>query len=173
MRRLLLYGLSSLLLLCSGALNAQTTPLAIRPLLRPQLKGQPPLEVNLDAKPGTCGFLQFAWQDFLALNWPALPINPGNKTSLARGLPDTAKVIGNTANGDNTAVWEQFQPNWYLFQPNNPPAQAVGGNSFAGWNQYAALPSACGPMTIRPPGYFRRFRNSMPCQACHRPSRRH
>ena len=151
LRRLLLYGLSSLLLLCGGALNAQTTPTCGPSVAPAQLKGQPPLEVNLNAQPGTCGFLQFAWQDFLALNWPALPINPGNKTSLARGLPDTAKVIGNSANGDNVAVWEQFQPNWYLFQPNNPPAQAVSGNSFAGWNQYPALPSACGPLTTPPP----------------------
>jgi hypothetical protein len=152
LRHLKLYGFSTLLLLCTGALNAQTPPPSCAPAIAPaQLKGQPPLEVNVDAKPGTCGFLQFAWQDFLALNWPALPINPGNKTSLARGLPNTNEVIGKTANGDNTAVWEQFQPNWYLFQPNNPPAQAAGGNSFAGWNQYAALPSACGPVTNPPP----------------------
>jgi hypothetical protein len=147
LRRLLLYGFS-LLLLCTSATHAQTCGPAIPPA---QLKGQLPLEVDLNAKPGTCGFLQFAWQDFVALNWPAQPINPANKTSLARGLPNAAQIIGNTANGDNTAVWEQFQPNWYLFQPNNPPAQSAGGNSYAGWNQYAALPSACGPMTNPPP----------------------
>jgi hypothetical protein len=148
LRRSLLYGLCSLFLLCGSALNAQTCAPAIPPA---QLKGQLPLEVNLDAKPGTCGFLQFAWQDFVALNWPALPVNPGNKTSLARGLPIPTQVIGNTANGDNPAVWEQFQPNWYLFQPNNPSAKAVSGNSYAGWNQYASLPSACGPATNPPP----------------------
>jgi hypothetical protein len=147
LRRLLFYG-PSLLMLYTGALNAQTCGPAIPPA---QLKGQLPLKVDENVKPGTCGFLQFAWQDFLALNWPAQPVNPNDKTRLARGLPNTAQVIGKTANGDNPAVWEQFQPNWYVFQTNNPPAKAAGGNSYAGWNQYAALPSACGPMTNPPP----------------------
>ncbi len=113
------------------------------------LKGQRPVEINTNSGPGTCGFLQFAWQDFLALNWPALAVDPTNTTAIARGLPDTSQTIGQ--NGDNGTVWEQFQPNWYLFQPNNPPPQAVSGNSFGAWNQYASLPSACGPQTTMPP----------------------
>lgn len=130
----------------TAPLHGQTCSPSIAPK---DLKGQRPLEINTQSGPGTCGFLQFAWQDFLALNWPALPVDPTNTTAIARGLPDTTQTIGQ--NGDNPTVWEQFQPNWYLFQPNNPPPQAVSGNSFGAWNQYASLPSACGPQTTTPP----------------------
>jgi hypothetical protein len=90
--------------------------------------------------------MQFAWQDFTALNWPALAVNPNNKTQIARGLPNTSQQIGGTSNGDNPTVWEQYQPNWYLFAYNNPPAPASGGNSFAAWNEWGQLPSSCGPL---------------------------
>lgn len=104
--------------------------------------GAPPTEVNTAITPGTCGFMQFAWQAFLAENWPPLPADPTNKTQKARALPDSTKVIGQT--GDNPTVWEQFQPNWYMFQPNDPPPMASGGQSFSAWNQNPKLPSSCG-----------------------------
>lgn len=137
----------------AAALLSLLMPLYGQPTCAPKiapakLKGQRPLEV-IQGPPGTCGFVQFSWQDFLSLSWPALPVDPNNKTSVARALPDTNKIIGQ--DGDNPTVWEQYQPNWYLFQPNNPPPQASAGNSFAGWNQYAALPAACGPQNVSPP----------------------
>jgi hypothetical protein len=109
------------------------------------LKGQRPLEINPSVPPGNCGFLQFAWQDFLALNWPPLGVDPTNTTAQARALPDATKVIGQ-AEKDNATVWEQNQPNWYVFSKNNPPPAAVGGQSFAAWNEDAWLPQACGPL---------------------------
>ncbi|MGA2736748.1 MAG: hypothetical protein ABSG65_04780 [Bryobacteraceae bacterium] len=130
----------------AASLEGQTCVPAVAPK---SLAGQRPLEINTGVAPGTCGFLQFAWQDFLALSWPPLTIDPNNGTSQSRGLPDPSQVIGQ--NGDNPTVWEQDQPNWYLFQPNNPPPTAVNGNSFAAWNKFAALPSACGPQNLSPP----------------------
>jgi hypothetical protein len=112
--------------------------------------GKPPLEVDPSVGPGTCGFLQFSWQAFFAMNWPALAFDPSNASKQARGLPDPARIIGQTANGDNETVWEQYQPNWYLFAPNNPPPPTVNGESFAAWNQDAALPAACGPRQLAP-----------------------
>src|SRR5262245_19506994 len=56
--------------------------------------GSPPLEVDLSTGPHTCGLLKFAWQGFLAMNWPAQDLRPEEKTHIARGLPDTTLVIG-------------------------------------------------------------------------------
>jgi len=126
----------------SYSASAQTCGLSPAPV---DLQGVRPLEINTGIGPGTCGFLQFAWQDFLALNWLPLPVVPGNSTAIARGLPDVSQVIGKAKN-NAPAVWEQFQPNWYQFWPNNPPPGAVGGDSFAAWNQNAWLPAACGPL---------------------------
>src|SRR5271168_5413230 len=76
------------------------------------LSGRRPVEINPNVPPGTCGFLQFAWQDFLGLNWPPLPLAVSG-TAQTRGLPDPNRVIGANTN-DNPTVWEQNQPNWYL-----------------------------------------------------------
>src|SRR4029453_12578342 len=52
---------------------------------------------------------------------------------------------------ERMTVWEQYQPNWYLFAPHNPPPAAMPplpaptSQSFAAWNQHANLPAACGP----------------------------
>jgi hypothetical protein len=100
------------------------------------------VEVDTSVGPGTCGFMQFAWQEFLAENWPPLPVDPTNITQKARGVPDSNQIIGQS--GDNATVWQQFQPNWYLFQPNDPPPLASAGQSFAAWNQNAKLPASCG-----------------------------
>jgi hypothetical protein len=110
--------------------------------------GAPPLEVDI-VGPGTCGFLQFAWKGFLAMNWPAQDIRPAEGSAIARGLPDRKLVIGQA--DEKTTVWEQYQPNWYLFAANNappaatPPLPAPGSQSFVAWNQHADLPAKCGP----------------------------
>jgi hypothetical protein len=123
-----------------------------KPVIPPaDLKGVRPTEI---VPPGThenCNFLQFAWQDFLAMNWPPLPTDPGNTHGIARGLPDQSKVIGQSDNGDNRTVWEQDQPNWYLFWPRNPPPPASDGQSFVAWNRHAWLPAACGPLADKLP----------------------
>lgn len=131
--------------------------------------GTPPREVVINEMPAHCGFLQFSWQAFMAMNWPALPISPGDTTQRARGLPDRTRQIGQD-DSDET-VWEQFQPNWYLFAPNNPPPASVNGDSWAAWNQHAALPAACGPKNL-PPGTksSRHSRSSSPCRASFRQS---
>src|SRR5260221_4825676 len=128
-------------------------PVSAQPCCQPNiapaaLNGRRPVEIDPGVHP--CGFLQFAWQDFIALNWPPVAPNPNNTTARARGLPDSGKVIGQGAN-DNPTVWEQSQPNWYLFWANNPPAAAVDGKSFAAWNQDAWLPAACGPLKLNLP----------------------
>lgn len=105
--------------------------------------GTPPLEVVINETPAHCGFLQFSWRMFFAMNWPALPADAANTSRLARGLPDHAKRIGQ--DDLDPTVWEQYQPNWSLFWPNNPPPPAQNGDSFTAWNRDAALPAACGP----------------------------
>lgn len=105
--------------------------------------GTPPLEIAFNETPAHCGFLQFSWRAFLAMNWPPLPVNAANAAQKARGLADPAKKIGQGK--DHETVWEQYQPNWYLFWPNNPPPAAQNGESFVAWNRQADLPAACGP----------------------------
>jgi hypothetical protein len=118
----------------SQAQTCQITAQQIR-----QSAGVPPTEINPAEGPGTCGFLKFSWRAFLALNWPAISsFDRSDTTKQTRAMPDIAKVIGQGAASDPT-VWDLFQPNWYLFAPNNPPP-----NGFAGWNQDAMLPSTCG-----------------------------
>lgn len=110
--------------------------------------GAPPVEINKRGAP--CSFLQFAWRAFLAENWPPLPVNARNTTRNARGLPDARRIIGQS--GDNPTVWQQFQPNWYLFEPNNPPPLAAGGQSFAAWNQNPRRLASCGRQAASTPG---------------------
>jgi len=128
----------SLSAVCAPSLLGQQCNLNVK------TNGAPPLEVSPAVPPGTCGFMQFAWQAFLAENWPPLPVQASVTTRKARALPDTRKIIGQS--GDNETVWQQFQPNWYLFEPNDPPPLASGGESFAAWNQDAKLPAACGQL---------------------------
>jgi hypothetical protein len=110
--------------------------------------GTPPLEIAINEDPAHCGFLQFSWRAFFAMNWPARPVNATSNTQVARGVPDPNKKIGQ--DDRDPIVWEQYQPNWYLFAPQNPPPPAVNGESFAAWNQNAALPAACGPSNPAP-----------------------
>lgn len=118
---------------------AQTCQLTLQELQ--QNRGVPPKEINPTEGPHTCGFLKFSWRAFLALNWPAVwSFDRNDATKQTRALPDTSKMIGQGSPSDPT-VWDLFQPNWYIFTPNNPPANGV-----VGWNQDSALPSACGQL---------------------------
>ena len=119
--------------------NAQKCEITLQDI--GQSQGNPPLEVAIDETPAHCGFLQFAWRSFVAMNWPAsVSFDRGNTTQVTRAVPDATKSIGQSLPIDPT-VWEMFQPNWYVFTPNNPPPPGFGG-----WNQDVALPSACGTL---------------------------
>lgn len=70
---------------------------------------------------GQNGVDTFAWNEFIALNWPA---NRGNCT------PDTNKSILNVKSGDGTvAVWQTWMPPDRLFvAPGQQPAPWCSGN---------------------------------------------
>jgi hypothetical protein len=90
-----------------------------------------------------CAVDQFAWQNFIALNWPAASFDPNDSSKVSRGLPDTTRMIGD-GTGDSQAVWEMYQPNSYVFAINangslNPPAIGIEG-----WQTATTPPSACG-----------------------------
>src|SRR5579864_4189692 len=66
----------------------------------------------------------FAWQEFVALNWP--PGKPGEPG------PGT---IGRTPSGDNNTVWETYMASSQVFQPGaKPPAP---------WGTPTPIPSFC------------------------------
>lgn len=90
-----------------------------------------------------CAVDQFAWQNFIALNWPAASFDPNDSSKRSRGTPDTTRTIGD-GKGDALAVWETYQPNSYVFAVNsngslNPPADGIEG-----WQTGSVPPSACG-----------------------------
>lgn len=118
-------------------LRAQTCQLTLQEVQ--QNRGVAPTEVNFSEGLPSCSFLKFSWRAFIALNWPAVwSFDRNNTTKQTRALPDITKLIGQGAASDPT-VWDLYQPNWYIFAPNNPPS-----TKFAGWNQDANLPSTCG-----------------------------
>lgn len=126
-------------------LRAQTCQLTLQDLQ--QNRGAPPTEVNASEGPGTCGFLKFSWRAFSAMNWPAIwKFDRSDTTKQTRGLPDASKLIGEGP-PDAPTVWDLYQPNWYIFAPNNPPpAGGTPPSTVGGWNQDAALPAACGQL---------------------------
>jgi hypothetical protein len=56
------------------------------------------------------GWDYFAWNSFIALNWPALEVVPNR----ARGVPDLKKEFATAANSD-LAVWETFKEKREVF----------------------------------------------------------
>lgn len=54
----------------------------------------------------------FAWNSFIALNWPA--INPDSSNNYLRGIPDLNKSFA-TANPGDLLVWETFKEKRELF----------------------------------------------------------
>jgi hypothetical protein len=77
--------------------------------------------LNTPAPPDTIPAAQpdwdyFAWNSFVALNWPALEDVPNHY----RGVPNTSKQFATAANSD-LAVWETFKEKREVFNhPNNP-----------------------------------------------------
>jgi hypothetical protein len=79
-----------------------------------------------DMPPGDtaqASFEEFAWQSFVALNWPAA----------ADGAADSTTVIG--AAGDATTVWEYYKEAGEVF--------LAGGAQPAPWGERGPLPPAC------------------------------
>ncbi len=78
---------------------------------------------GLDKSGGSTGLDQiqaafdiFAWDTFVALNWPAS--SPGE--------PDPSRVIGDGKNGDNETVWESWKESFEIFLPNGAAPSAWG-----------------------------------------------
>jgi hypothetical protein len=84
----------------------------------------------------------FAWNTFIALNWPALEVVPNR----ARGVPDLSKDFATAANSD-LGVWETFKEKreifnqignnpgqliWYSPVDYGPPRKATGGLGVSG-----------------------------------------
>lgn len=109
-------------------------------------RGAAPFEIDFSDGVDPCFFLKFSWRSFIAMNWPAVwNFDRSDIAKQTRGLADQTKVIGQGFPSEPT-VWEMFQPNWYVFAVNNPPATSPGLplTTFVGWNSDAAVPSTCG-----------------------------
>jgi len=88
----------------------------------PQLS--PTVPSDLPPSPAQADAVTFAWQQFVALNWPAL--------EGMRGVPDTSKMIGQQGN----VVWHTWKTPDEIFYPN--------GKTPEPWNDYGGqLPSQC------------------------------
>src|SRR5260370_5864950 len=75
----------------------------------------------------------FAWQEFVALNWP--PGSPGQPG------PGT---IGKSLTGDNSTVWETYMASSQVFQPGAAPP--------APWGTTQPIPSFCPAVPPALPG---------------------
>jgi hypothetical protein len=94
---------------------ALTSPSALRPLLKQDLS-EKPSQTEVD---------EFAWRSFVALNWPANELKPGE--------PDMARQIGEAA---TSVVWETWKSPEQVF--------LEGGKRPPGWDEPAGeLPSKC------------------------------
>lgn len=65
----------------------------------------------------------FSWQEFIALNWPAL--------AGQRGVPDSSRPIG----FPGPRVWETWKEEYEVYRPDGQPPAA--------WNAPEQLPGAC------------------------------
>jgi hypothetical protein len=121
----------SLAALYSGGAAAQTAapngaaPEINFPAISSQ-SAQPPSDISVQGgapNPTITDAAVFAWQEFIALNWPAV-----NQTGAAntRGVADTSKKFGDDSSGPNQAnqpvVWETYRGKVETFPGvGNPP----------------------------------------------------
>jgi hypothetical protein len=94
----------------------------------PTVRSEAPADAEIPAGfPPTASphayFEDFSWRTFVALNWPAVEGK--------RGVPDTAKKLGDNAPG---VVWESWKAAYELFQP--------GGEAPSAWDAYDAVSPA-------------------------------
>jgi cytochrome c len=69
----------------------------------------------------------FSWQEFIALNWPAVAGRAGQ--------PDPSRSMA----GQGTRVWETWKEEFEVFRPNGAPPEP--------WNAPRAIPAPCGEAT--------------------------
>ena len=139
--------------LCSDAVinHAAAQWIAISPNLPPDIPGGAGNATITDAA-------VFAWQEFIALNWPAAQ-QSGVSGSNTRGVPDTSKMFGADSSGAGQAnqpvVWETYRGKVETFPGvGNPPGYASGPSQDYGFDvgpQYvygtrAATPSPPPPL---------------------------
>ena len=98
----------------------------------------------------------FAWQEFVALNWPAVP--QGGQVS-DRGTPSPNCRFGDPSARCSLLTWETFRSKVEIFPGDgNPPPGYVGSNGQTSWG-YDALPQyhyvnpvrACDPSQANDP----------------------
>jgi len=106
---------------CIGMAIGQQQPL---PILAPLEKNRV-VYLNTPAPPDTIPAAQpdwdyFAWNSFVALNWPALEVVPNQY----RGVPNTSKQFAKAVNSDLT-VWETFKEKREVFNHPKTAGQLI------------------------------------------------
>jgi hypothetical protein len=92
--------------------------------------------------PSQSDWTNFAWQTFVALNWPALPASPSGVS----GLPDTSQQIG--ASSSNNAMI----PTVWLTYRADSNTMLAGAQDPGPWsNNPVSLPQSCGALTSTTP----------------------
>lgn len=116
----------SLLLFATTCGQEQTekktaTPIRLTSALRPPggvaISPKPPEDITGGALTATLSLAaSFAWSEFFALNWPAVPQTgqPGT-----RGVPDTSRRFGE---GTGPLVWETYRSKVEIFPGNGAPS---------------------------------------------------
>jgi hypothetical protein len=80
----------------------------------------------------------FAWQEFIALNWPA---GPQQGQPNQRDTPSSSCRFGDPSPNCNVLVWETFRHKVEIFPGDfNPPPGYTGSSSATSWG-YDALPA--------------------------------
>jgi hypothetical protein len=91
----------------------------------PPLQKRGAIYLDTPASPDTIPVTQpdwdfFAWNSFIALNWPALEVFPNRY----RGVPDLSKRFATAANSD-LAVWETFKEKREIFNHPQTAGQLI------------------------------------------------
>lgn len=106
---------------------------------------QVPVDVS-PSPPTQTDWLNFGWQTFVAVSWPALsPASGGSK-----GQPDTNSYIG--ARTSNGALVPAV---WLTYRNLSTIMLASGADPGQQWNQVTPIPSSCSPIGSNPvaPGF--------------------
>lgn len=120
---------SAALCLVGAVLSAQQAPTP-GPVIPHLVPGQTGSRVPMD-------FYVFSWQEFYALNWPAL-VPPGQPPT--RGVADPSKAIGDPG----VRVWETWKTDFELF-PAQPAGSVLKPTPWPSWDVAAPIcPSSPG-----------------------------
>ncbi|HEY3824680.1 MAG TPA: hypothetical protein VGL82_08980 [Bryobacteraceae bacterium] len=87
-------------------------------------------------------FYVFSWQEFFALNWPALV--PAGQLP-RRGVPDTSKKPGDPG----MRVWETWKTDYDLFPP-QPSTGTVTPTAYSSWNEAVPICPSVGDAKVLP-----------------------